>query len=251
MKFSIITVLYNNLQGLKNTSISVLNQNFQEYEWLIIDGKSNDGTSNFLLELKMKGLCKFISEKDNGIYDAMNKGIRMASGEYILFLNGGDVFYDNNVLEKVSQKINKKSDINKNAIYYGDFSYFFSSGKTKYIKARNINYIRHSLPTSHQAFFYPLIFLRKNQYDLKYSISSDYYLTAKAYIDNESFLSVEYPICKFEIGGISGQKYFKAIKEAYIIQRDILNICLFYRLVSASKRFLAYNIMRLINKYNL
>jgi glycosyltransferase involved in cell wall biosynthesis len=98
-KISIITINYNNLHGLKKTVESVVNQTWQEFEYIIIDGGSTDGSAAYL-ENQGEKLAYWISEPDKGVYNAMNKGVVKATGEYVLFLNSGDHFYDNTVLEK-------------------------------------------------------------------------------------------------------------------------------------------------------
>jgi glycosyltransferase involved in cell wall biosynthesis len=100
MKLSIITICFNDLDGLKKTVESVRIQTFKDYEFLIIDGDSTDGTKDYLLA-QSSTVTQFVSEKDSGIYDAMNKGIKLAKGEYCLFLNSGDFLADAQVLNDV------------------------------------------------------------------------------------------------------------------------------------------------------
>ncbi|MDR1682035.1 MAG: glycosyltransferase [Candidatus Symbiothrix sp.] len=97
MKLSIVTVNYNNAEGLRQTIESVLNQSFTDFEYLVIDGASTDGSTDIIRQYADK-ISYWVSEPDKGIYQAMNKGIRKAQGEYLQFLNSGDVFYDSNVL---------------------------------------------------------------------------------------------------------------------------------------------------------
>lgn len=100
LKLSIITINYNDKNGLEKTIKSVIAQSFKDFQYIVIDGGSDDGSKDILL--KYKGyLDVAISEKDSGIYNAMNKGASYAKGEYLLFLNSGDVLYDNTVLSKV------------------------------------------------------------------------------------------------------------------------------------------------------
>ena len=99
-KLSIITVNLNNKIGLQKTIDSIVNQNFSDFEFIIVDGKSNDGSIEIIKQYNHK-LTKWISELDSGIYQAMNKGIRIATGEYLLFLNSGDCLVDKNVLTKI------------------------------------------------------------------------------------------------------------------------------------------------------
>lgn len=125
MKFSIITVTYNDLNNLKVTYDSVKNQSFADYEYLVIDGGSTDGTVEYLKSIKNADPhVKYISEKDNGIYDAMNKGVSFSSGEYILFLGAADTFYTNKILYEVNRLLNDSIDV-----FYGKV--MFSSGENK------------------------------------------------------------------------------------------------------------------------
>lgn len=111
-KLSIITINYNNLEGLKRTMESVVNQTWQEFEYIVIDGGSTDGSAAYIASQSDK-LDYWVSEPDKGIYNAMNKGIAKATGEYLLFLNSGDELYDLEVLNK-----------NHAAVHTEDFVYF-------------------------------------------------------------------------------------------------------------------------------
>ena len=110
MKLSIITINFNNLAGLKKTADSVISQTWKEFEWIIIDGGSTDGSKEFIVSLnddlnrnRWNPIAYWCSEPDKGIYNAMNKGIAKASGEYLNFMNSGDCFYEDNSLELLSQ----------------------------------------------------------------------------------------------------------------------------------------------------
>ena len=100
MRLSIITVNYNNCMGLQRTMDSVIAQSFEDYEWLVIDGGSSDG-SRELIEQNAEHFTYWVSEPDHGVYHAMNKGIAKAKGDYMCFLNSGDVYADAHVLERV------------------------------------------------------------------------------------------------------------------------------------------------------
>ena len=117
-KISIITINYNNLEGLKRTMESVVNQTWREFEYIVIDGGSTDRSAAYIAS-QSENIDYWVSEPDNGIYNAMNKGIAKATGEYLLFLNSGDSFYDANVLQNVSNFFN-----NDLSIIYGNSVYF-------------------------------------------------------------------------------------------------------------------------------
>ena len=109
-RFSIITVSYNAKEDLEKSIKSVSNQTFKNYEYLVIDGNSTDGTKELLRKYD-KEINYWVSEKDNGIYNAMNKGARVAKGDYLYFLNAGDTFSDKNSLEGVSREIDNNQDL--------------------------------------------------------------------------------------------------------------------------------------------
>lgn len=125
MRFSIITVAYNDLDNLKITYNSVKNQTFDDYEYLVVDGGSTDGTVDYLKEIIESDSCvRYISEKDNGIYDAMNKGVKLSEGDYILFLGAADTFYTDSILQEVDELLDDSIDV-----FYGKV--MFSSGENK------------------------------------------------------------------------------------------------------------------------
>lgn len=117
-KISIITINYNNKAGLENTINSVLSQTWKGFEFIIIDGGSNDGGVATIEKYKDQ-LAYYISEPDKGVYCAMNKGIRAAQGDFVFFLNSGDLFYDDRVLERIETHLDKATA----RIHYGDVIY--------------------------------------------------------------------------------------------------------------------------------
>lgn len=207
-KFSIITVNYNNLEGLKKTVESVINQTFQEFEFIVIDGSSKDGSANYIKQ-NNDLFDYWVSEPDSGVYQAMNKGIKKASGEYLLFLNSGDHFYNDEVLEKNHLEI-KDSDI----IY---FDLQVVEGDKKFIKiypnTLSFSYfVEDTLP--HPATFIKKeAFLKTNLYRENFKIVSDW----KFFIDaickyNLSYKRISKPLSTFYIGGLSSNPENQIIK---------------------------------------
>ena len=117
MRFSIITINFNHADGLENTIQSVINQTCHDYEFIIIDGGSSDGSVDVIRKYK-ENINNWVSEPDGGIFPAMNKGTRQAHGDYCIYMNSGDTFYDNRVLEKV-KKCNYTEDIQTGSISNG------------------------------------------------------------------------------------------------------------------------------------
>lgn len=127
MKITIVTVCYNTVSTIEKTILSVINQTYQDIEYIVIDGASTDGTVD-VINKYANNINVFISEPDKGIYDAMNKGIALATGDYINFMNAGDNFSSEDAIEKVVCLIDPKSDI-----VYGDSICVFPDGNQKII----------------------------------------------------------------------------------------------------------------------
>jgi putative colanic acid biosynthesis glycosyltransferase len=209
--FSVITVTRDNLFGLRKTYESLKGQNFDDYEWIVVDGNSTDDTLKFLKNTN----AHVISEPDNGIYDAMNKAIDKAVGDYLIFMNAGDCFSDPEILSFLHQKIIELKP---------DFLYGDSIEKTKqslrYKKSRNHRKIKQGMFTHHQAMVYRRELLENLRYNLDYSISADYDLTLKALQNAQNIYHVPIPLCIFEAGGISQQKVLTGRKEQFQIRKE-------------------------------
>lgn len=166
---SIITVVFNGKNTLEKTILSVINQNYQNIEYIIIDGGSTDGTLEIIHKYE-KEIDYWISEKDNGIYDAMNKGILAANGKFVNFMNAGDYFFDNNILQKLP--LNPLSKI-----IFGNIMY--ESGKVFESTFDYRMYLKNTL--HHQSAFYALDLLKQlGLFDTNFKILADYDMNFKA-----------------------------------------------------------------------
>ena len=123
--FSVVTVVWNNFSTIERTISSVLSQSFRNFEYIIIDGKSDDGTVEIIKKYTSDSRVKFISEKDNGIYDAMNKGIKLSSGNFIHLLNSDDYYSSNDILGVYHKFINKNNF--KNVIIYAKMNLYLKN----------------------------------------------------------------------------------------------------------------------------
>jgi len=178
-KISIITVNYNDNSGLQKTIKSVLNQSLRNFEFIIIDGNSNDGSKEFLQQNTDQSI-RWVSEPDRGIYHAMNKGIKMATGQYLLFLNSGDILFDNEVIKQVDIKIDGTY-----GIYYGDIIFAEHKQQKKVVFPDTLSFtffFKQSL--SHQASF-----IKKTLFDEIFPYNEDFKIVS----DWEFFI---YAICK-------------------------------------------------------
>lgn len=165
---SIITIVYNDVQHIEETILSVINQTYSNIEYIIIDGKSTDGTLEVIKRYEHK-LNYWISETDNGVFDAMNKGLKHATGDWVNFMNSGDIFENPNVINNIFNEMNYEG---KYAIY-GDAVYIRPNRK-ELCKAKDINSIRFNMPTTHQAFFVRLDITNEIKFDTKYRYAADY-----------------------------------------------------------------------------
>jgi len=188
--FTIITITFNNRGGLYKTAQSIIGQTCTDYEWIIIDGASTDATGDDFINYPS---AKIISETDNGIYDAMNKGLANATGHYIIFMNAGDSFAARYILEKVSFITKENPDF-----IYGD-----STEDNHLKRARHHSKVNWGMFTHHQAMFYNRLSLGDIRYNLNYKIAADYDLTVQFLKNAKTILYLAAPICIFEAGGIS------------------------------------------------
>lgn len=200
MKISVITVCYNSEEVIEKTIQSVARQTFDDFEYLIIDGASTDNTVGIAKDYQNKcNKIKIFSEKDNGLYDAMNKGVSKAQGDYIVFLNADDVFVNENVLQLVSEKITDNKDL-----YYGDLIFLEkSTGKINNRKQNNVNYIY----LCGGMLFHPAIFASKKLFDkiggfdTQYRIVADYDWVIRALIKYKATCNyLDMPITVFVEG---------------------------------------------------
>lgn len=219
-KFSIITVTLNNLLNLKLTLDSIFEQTFKDYEIIIIDGGSTEGTVEYLEKIDQINF-KFISENDKGIYDAQNKGIKLARGEYLFFLNGGDTFCNKDVLNNISTFINKED-----LIFYGDIiikENKFRSYERKYPEKLTYKYWYDDKFLCHQAtIFKSEVFKKYGVYDTTFKFASDYDLIQKVWVhDRAKFRHIPVFIVNYDLNGISAQKdnEKKVLNEYKFIQR--------------------------------
>ena len=198
---SVITINLNNLNGLKNTVDSVLSQSFQSFEYIVIDGDSIDGSIDYLHSLG-SSLNRLISEKDNGIYDAMNKGIQIASGQYLLFLNSGDFFYSGDSLKNIAEVSGQAE------IIYGNMAVADNiNTRIQYYPNRlNVCYFIFDTLPHPSTLIRRELFMKYGKYSTSYSIVSDWAFFLDTIIgDNVTYQYVNTTVSVFNLQGISSQ----------------------------------------------
>jgi glycosyltransferase involved in cell wall biosynthesis len=200
-RISIITVVYNGRETLPQTIRSVTSQDYDNIEYIVIDGGSTDGTIS-LLEESNNAITYWISEHDKGIYDAMNKGIKRATGDWLLFLNSGDAFAGSDVVTKfVNASIDEEADL-----IYGDVFIISQHGE------RSLRILRNTLPflmrnmICHQSIFYSnKLFKSIGVFDTHYRLIADFEHLMRARFNGYAIKKVELVISNYSLDGISAQ----------------------------------------------
>ena len=197
MKLSIITINYNNIEGLKRTINSVISQTWHDFEWIIIDGGSTDGSKE-LIEQNQQYLSYWCSEHDKGIYNAMNKGITQVSGEFINFMNAGDSYASQNTLSEVF------SNDHQEDVIYGDWIYVYDTHEELMsfpINNLYTEFLRRNI--CHQAMFIKSSLLKQKGYDETISIFADYARNVELAHSGASFKYLPFAICRCSMPGLS------------------------------------------------
>lgn len=214
-KVTIVTVVYNDVAHLEKTMLSVFNQTYSNIEYIVIDGGSTDGTIDIIKKYSDR-LAFLVSEKDNGIYDAMNKGIDHATGEWINFMNSGDYFYSDTVFSEVFKTENLESDL-----LYGSFIGVVSGVSVFHDAFEDVKHKSwQGMRVCHQALFARTDLMKRFKFNTKYRVSADGYFVAKCISMGLSFKKV--PVTIFEVGtyGFSDKHWLLARKENWLIARN-------------------------------
>lgn len=231
--FSIVTVTRNHLEGLTATAASLAQEESSLFEWIIVDGASTDGTPDYLKHTK----ALWSSEPDNGIYDAMNKGLARATGDYVLFLNAGDTLALPRTLATLAALLAARPVAPD--LIYGDA---FEEGAIK--TARSHENINQGLFTHHQSIFYRRETIDDVRYDQKFNIAADYKFTAQFLDMCNDVLYWPRPVCRFETGGISQQQAFKGRMQQSLIRRELRMTLPIEELMILTKQTAAYALRR-------
>lgn len=257
-KISIITINYNNLEGLKKTIESIVNQTWQEFEYIVIDGGSSDGSVEYI-ESQSVQIDYWVSEPDKGVYNAMNKGIVKATGEYLLFLNSGDHFYDDKVLEIAQNKLTEKD------LIYFNLNIVDKTGSwiRKYDDKLPFSYLAEDTLPHPATFIKKTLFDKVGLFDESLKIVSDW----KFFIEsvcryNCSYIRINKTLSTFYLDGLSSYSenkelifqekqlvlkmnfsaYLDNITELNLLKRTISNL-------KKSKKIKLLLKLRLLNKF--
>lgn len=247
---TIITIVRNGEQIIEETIKSVVNQKYNNMEYIIIDGGSTDNTVDVIKKYE-NSIDFWISEPDKGIYDAMNKGVLFATGKYVNFMNAGDIFFDSNVCDKVANNIL----VNNSDVIYGDFVAFNDKFNSEiYVKSRPLSKIWTGMIFCHQSVFVKTKILLHFPFDLKYKIVADFKQILAVYNEGYDFEKVEIPISKIAIDGVSYSNMktiVETIKVIYSIKPYSISVVYFLSqfLKSFFRIIIGEKLTELIRKY--
>jgi len=221
-KITIVTICYNAADVVEETILSVVNQTYPNVEYIIIDGNSTDGTVDIIKKYE-SNISYWVSEPDGGIYDAMNKGIKMATGEWINFMNAGDMFFDTGILEYVAYMIKDETDF-----LFGDEASYFGE---KLLKIKAYPFYEH-LPLhrmsgfNHQCSFVKTSVAKKNLFDLSFKLAADYKMMIDLYRQGKVFQQIPIVIAIYDRTGITSKRkglyLYETLKVDYP-NRKVLN----------------------------
>lgn len=212
-RLSIITVSYNDIAGLRRTRDSIRSQTFRDFEWIVVDGGSTDGSKDFLSEHQAE-TAWWCSERDSGIFNAMNKGIGHAEGEYSLFLNSGDTLYAPDTLKEVFDRTPSDD------IVYGDWTEALPRHPAKrcYSPEKVNCYTFAVRPLCHQTAFVRTCLLKQSPYDESYRICADWAKWIELSKRGCTFEHIPVIVCHFVLGGLS----YRSVKERRREQERLL-----------------------------
>ena len=206
-KISIVTVVWNDVIGIKNTIESIINQTYGNIELIVIDGGSTDGTVDIIKQYEEE-IDYWVSEKDAGIYDAMNKGINVSTGTWVNFMNAGDIFTDHFVLEKIC-----KNFYQQKVLLYG---HHIANGNPYRTKSPNRLKLGNIFACHQSMFFNKKLLKDKLYYDVSYKIFADYELVNRLFLeDKSSFLAIDEIIAIYDLGGVSQKVSWQKRKDKY------------------------------------
>lgn len=206
-RFSVITVCLNEARSIRATCDSICTQSFKDFEWIVIDGASTDGTQELLNEYS-SSIHLLVSEPDKGIYNAMNKGASKATGTYIIFMNGGDCFASSEALDLASQAKSAQ-------LLYGDVYLGNQNGELKiYPDVIGPGYLLNKMIPHQSTFYERATFEAFGGYDESFKIAADYDLNARLLeAESVSYCHILHPIAIFDLKGISNSKDFRSLRK--------------------------------------
>lgn len=222
--FSVITIVYNGQQEIERTIKAVLEQTYDNIEYIIVDGASKDGTMDIVRKYESR-IAKIISEPDTGIYNAMNKGLKAATGDYIYFANSGDEIASPNVLAIVADAICAEKEWPD--MVYGGYQELRNGMKSEMIPSRSHKWAWYGMFASHQSTFCKIETIRNFsiRFDETYKIAADYKFLLTMVKYGKSFVQLPLSISLFDLSGISNTNQDLGLYEADRARKEVMDLC--------------------------
>ena len=244
-KITIVTINYNDVKGLTKTFKSVFNQTFKDFEYVVIDGGSNDGSVACIEENASK-INYWVSEKDAGIYNAMNKGVLKANSEYILFINSGDELANPQALENAVDYLNGEDLVSFQINYVGENSTrLFSSPKTI-----DFSFLYSSTIPHPSTFIKRDLFNKIGLYDEELKIVSDWKFFLEAIVNYKAtYLKVEYVLSNFYLDGVSSTTSFED-ERTKVLNSMFPTFVSDYKKLNELKSFETTNVYKVAKKFS-
>jgi glycosyltransferase involved in cell wall biosynthesis len=216
-RLSIITIVYNNVRDIERTLKSIISQTYNNIEYIVIDGASTDGTMEILNKYKQH-INQLITEPDKGIYDAMNKGLALATGHYVLFMNSGDEIYSPDTVANI---FDTAPDAD---IYYGETEMINDAGESlgrrrhKAPETFTWRKFKYGMSISHQAIYIKRALVEP--YDNRYTLSADIDWIVKAAKKARLIVNVHQYVAKYLVGGMSKKRHRQSLLERFNIMKE-------------------------------
>lgn len=212
---SIITVVYNGGKSLEKAVLSVASQSYRHIEYIVIDGGSTDNTLE-IIKKHEQHISRWISEKDNGIADAMNKGVKMATGDLIGFLNADD-WLEEGAIEKVA------AAYDTNTVVYGDVRFWDKNIQTKTTNSNHLR-LRQGMTIAHPAAYVPLsVYKSHGLFNTDFKVAFDYDFILRIHMAGVPFKNIHSVLVNMSLGGLSDKKWLLAIREELISKNRYFN----------------------------
>ena len=214
---SVVTVVRNGVNSIEQTIQSVLAQAFDNIEYIIVDGGSTDGTVDIIRKYGDK-ITYWVSEPDNGIYDAMNKGIALATGDWIIFMNAGDLFYRDDVVATIFGRGEVTADI-----FYGDHEVVYDSNHSTIKKADRVKNLWKGMMFCHQSSFVKTALMKRHNFNTQYKIAADFEVLYSLFLSGCIFHYTGIVIASVAADGLSGENTLQTVKEQWMVVRSLSN----------------------------
>lgn len=249
MRISIVTINFNNEKGLQKTINSVISQTYGDIEYIVIDGGSTDDSEKIIKKYE-KYLKYWVSEEDSGIYNAMNKGLRNATGQYCLFLNSGDFLASDTTISQVVDEMVNQPNFD---LYYGDLILYNEKTKLSnnhiYPLQLSLNYFYNTTIGHPSSFISTRLLNAMHGYDESYQIISDWLFFIKAFLNQAKFKKIPFFISVYDMDGISANGELVHKEKRFAFEHDLSNFMLDFLIfeeLSGYKRSRLHNLVNSI-----